>query len=74
EEPEESKQETVLKCEESAVQSNSDMNVVPTSRGKRLWRSFKRFCKIVVGDSGPEDRHVLTDEDMRDLALMSCMM
>lgn len=56
EEPEESKQEMVPKCEESAVQSNSDMDVVPRSRGKRLWRSFKRFCNKVIGDSGQGDR------------------
>ncbi|KAL2079768.1 hypothetical protein ACEWY4_025512 [Coilia grayii] len=71
--PEEFEQ-VVSKCEER-TDDTLGTEAVPRSRGRRLWRSFKRFCGKVIGDSGVRDRRdVLTDEDMRDLVLMSCMM
>ncbi|XP_062372323.1 E3 ubiquitin-protein ligase-like [Sardina pilchardus] len=76
EDPEKSTQETVPKCEENSIEGNSDTDVVPSSRGKRIWRSLKRFWnKVLTGSSSGGDRHhVVTDEDMRDLVLMACMM
>ncbi|KAG5261005.1 hypothetical protein AALO_G00298930 [Alosa alosa] len=76
EDPKKSTQETVPKREENITESNSDTDVVPPSRGKRLWRSFKRFCNKVLigGGDDPGDRHHVSDEEMRDLVLMACMM
>ncbi|XP_065125966.2 RING finger protein 227 [Paramisgurnus dabryanus] len=41
-----------------------------TPRG-RLMRSIRRLCKKIIGD---DRTNCMTDEDLRDLAMMSCYM
>ncbi|XP_051567382.1 RING finger protein 227-like [Myxocyprinus asiaticus] len=41
----------------------------PRSPGGRLMRSIRRLCKKITGESR---RNCMTDEDLRDLAMMSC--
>ena len=48
--------ESVPKCEER-TDDNSSTDAVPRSRGRRLWRSFKRFCDKVIGEGALRDRH-----------------
>ncbi|KAI1898804.1 hypothetical protein AGOR_G00076130 [Albula goreensis] len=64
-------------CFENAYQA-VDGNAAPRSRKGKLWRSVKRFCGRLVGNSSQNfqrDRsQCMTEEDMRDLALMSCYM
>ncbi|XP_077083787.1 E3 ubiquitin-protein ligase RNF182 [Siphateles boraxobius] len=44
----------------------------PTSRKGHLMKLIRRMCKRVTGDR--VRRNCLTNEDMRDLAMMSCYM
>ncbi|KAK7171009.1 hypothetical protein R3I94_001038 [Phoxinus phoxinus] len=46
----------------------------PTSRKGHLMKSIRRLCKRVTGDRVRTRRNCLTDEDIRDLAKMSCFM
>ncbi|KAJ8416630.1 hypothetical protein AAFF_G00325080 [Aldrovandia affinis] len=53
-------------------------DTAPRSRKGKLWRSVKRFCGRLIGDSSHNFRRrvnqCMTEADMRDLALMSCYM
>ncbi|XP_051945283.1 E3 ubiquitin-protein ligase-like [Xyrauchen texanus] len=42
----------------------------PRSPSGRLMRSIRRLCKKLTGES----RNCMTDDDLRDLAMMSCYM
>ncbi|KAG5852044.1 E3 ubiquitin-protein ligase-like [Anguilla rostrata] len=50
----------------------------PRTRKGKLWRSMKRFCGRLTGNSNQDSRRggseYMTDGDIKDLALMSCYM
>ncbi|KAJ8338179.1 hypothetical protein SKAU_G00371450 [Synaphobranchus kaupii] len=53
-------------------------SAAPRTKKGRLWRSMKRFCGRLAGNSNQDSRRggteCMTDGDIRDLALMSCYM
>ncbi|KAL4631453.1 hypothetical protein GN956_G15055 [Arapaima gigas] len=67
-------------CEDGDLDSDSGKTckVEPRSRRGKLWKFLKHFCGRLTGTSGhsshPSGTSRMTDEDLKDLALMSCYM
>ncbi|XP_030636068.1 RING finger protein 227 [Chanos chanos] len=57
----------------SVTQTDSDNDTSPTTRRGKVWRSLCRFCDKITGGNRRGDS-CMTDQDVRDLALMSCYM
>ncbi|XP_059381442.1 E3 ubiquitin-protein ligase RNF182-like [Carassius carassius] len=64
EDTEEPKQDTVIPPKE-------DVSPSPRSRKRRLMKCIRRLCQKFTGG---ERRNCMTDEDLKDLAMMSCYM
>lgn len=56
---------------EDPSDQRKEESLPPTTPRGRLVRSIRRLCKKIVGDGR---RNCMTNEDLRDLAMMSCYM